>query len=445
MPFRNREEAGRLLARALTGYRDQDVVVLGLPRGGVPVAAEVAKALGAPLDVLVVRKLGVPGMPELAMGAVGEGGVRVLNDEVIARGGITPDVLGSVEANAKAEVKDRAVRLRRGGHRIRLAGRIALIVDDGAATGATARAACQVAHAEGASRVVLALPVASPEAVRRLERVAEVICLGAPAGFLAVGEAYRDFRQVSDDEVVALLARARPRPASTSAGSERLEEDVEVPVGDVTLSGHLAVPAGATGLVVFAHGSGSSRKSPRNRQVAAMLNDAGLGTLLADLLAPPEQSDRAMVFDVQMLADRLLGLTDWVRGHPGCEDLSIGYFGASTGAAAALWAAADLRSQVRAVVSRGGRPDLAARRLAKVSVPTLLIVGSRDEMVLRLNRQALRFLGGVAELAVVRGATHLFEEPGTLDRAAVLARDWFTRFLSPTAAPPGRAGHAPAS
>ncbi|HET8560406.1 MAG TPA: phosphoribosyltransferase family protein [Marmoricola sp.] len=447
MPFRNREEAGRLLARAVAGYRGKDVVVLGLPRGGVPVAAEVAQALEAPLDVLVVRKLGVPGMPELALGAVGEGGIRVLNDEVIARCGITPDVLASVEAAARREVEDRAVRLRSGAHRLRLAGRVALVVDDGAATGATARAACQVARAEGAAKVVLALPVASPEASRRLQRVADVVCLEVPQGFLAVGEAYGDFRQVSDDQVVTLLDRTRRRaePASPGPAGSRIEEDVEVPAGEVTLAGHLVVPAGAAGLVVFAHGSGSSRKSPRNRQVAALLNDAGLGTLLVDLLAPDEQADRAMVFDVQLLADRLLALTGWARSHPGCEQLATGYFGASTGAAAALWAAADLRSQVRAVVSRGGRPDLAARRLAKVSVPTLLIVGSHDEMVLRLNRQALRFLGGLSELAVVRGATHLFEEPGTMDRVAILARDWFTRFLSPAVAPPRPAGQPPAS
>ena len=445
MSFRNREEAGRALARAVAGYRGRDVVVLGLPRGGVPVAAEVAEALHAPLDVLVVRKLGVPGIPELAMGAVGEGGVRVFNDEVVGRCGITPDVLASVETVAREEVVERAVRFRRGGQRQRLAGRVALVVDDGAATGATARAACQVARAEGARTVVLALPVASPEALRRLAKVAEVVCLEAPPDFLAVGEAYADFRQVSDEQVEALLEAARQPDPATHASADPFVEDVEVDVEGARLAGHLVVPERATGLVVFAHGSGSSRHSPRNRHVAGMLNETGLATLLADLLGPDEQSDRAMVFDVQMLSDRLLGLTAWARTHPDCGALPLGYFGASTGAAAALWAAADPRSQVRAVVSRGGRPDLAARRLAQVSVPTLLIVGGRDEMVLRLNRQSLRYLSGVADLAVVRGATHLFEEPGTLDRVAELAGDWFTRFLSPVAAPPARAGRPSAS
>lgn len=444
MPFRNREEAGRALARAVAGYRGQDVVVLGLPRGGVPVAAEVAAALGVPLDVLVVRKLGVPGIPELAMGAVGEGGVRVLNDEVVARCGITPAALTSVETVARDEVAERAVGFRRGGARQRLAGRVALVVDDGAATGATARAACQVARAEGARAVVLALPVASPEALRRLSRVAEVVCLEAPPDFVAVGEAYADFRQVSDEQVMALLEAARA-PVSAEVPGDPFVQDVEVDVGGARLGGHLVVPPRARGLVIFAHGSGSSRHSPRNRHVAGVLNDAGLGTLLADLLTLEEQSDRSMVFDVQLLSDRLLGLTAWARTHPACDQLSFGYFGASTGAAAALWAAADPRSQVRAVVSRGGRPDLAARRLAQVSIPTLLIVGARDEMVLRLNRQSLSFLSGVAELAEVRGATHLFEEPGALDRVAELAREWFDRFLSPAAAPSGRAGHPPAS
>lgn len=368
MPFRNREEAGRALARAVAGYRGQDVVVLGLPRGGVPVAAEVAAALGVPLDVLVVRKLGVPGIPELAMGAVGEGGVRVLNDEVVARCGITPAALTSVETVARDEVAERAVGFRRGGARQRLAGRVALVVDDGAATGATARAACQVARAEGARAVVLALPVASPEALRRLSRVAEVVCLEAPPDFVAVGEAYADFRQVSDEQVMALLEAARA-PVSAEVPGDPFVQDVEVDVGGARLGGHLVVPPRARGLVIFAHGSGSSRHSPRNRHVAGVLNDAGLGTLLADLLTLEEQSDRSMVFDVQLLSDRLLGLTAWARTHPACDQLSFGYFGASTGGPALAGPGGRLARRAsrprRPAAGAGVDPDAAHRRGAR--------------------------------------------------------------------------------
>ncbi len=199
-----------------------------------------------------------------------------------------------------------------------------------------------------------------------------------------------------------------------------------MPVGPGGLSGHLTVPAAATGLVVFAHGSGSSRHSPRNRFVAAVLNRDGLATLLFDLLTPEEELDRANVFDIALLGDRLVEVTRWLRKDPATSSLRIGYFGASTGAAAALWAAAEPDSAIAAVVSRGGRPDLAAERLAFVTAPTLLIVGGHDEVVLDLNRRARAQLRCERRLEVVPGATHLFEEPGTLEAAASLASGWFT-------------------
>jgi len=183
--------------------------------------------------------------------------------------------------------------------------------------------------------------------------------------------------------------------------------------------------------VVFAHGSGNSRHSPRNQYVASILNDAGLGTLLADLLTPKEERDRANVFDIGLLAGRLAGVTGWLRAQPRAARAAIGYFGASTGAAAALWAAAEPGAGIAAVVSRDGRPDLARPRLTAVTVPTLLIVGGRDEVVLNLNRRAQAELRCENDLAVVPGATHLFEEPGTLAAAAGLARDWFLSHLTP--------------
>lgn len=213
-----------------------------------------------------------------------------------------------------------------------------------------------------------------------------------------------------------------PRTAGT------LQRDVAVSGGPFDLPGRLAVPEDATGVVAFAHGSGSSRSSPRNRLVASLLEEAGLATLLFDLLTPEEAADRRNVFDVPLLADRLEAATAWLGSEPSTRNLPVAYFGASTGAAAALWAAAEERC-VRAVVSRGGRPDLAEARLAQVRAPTLLVVGGRDPAVLRLNDEARRRLHCACELRVVAGASHLFEEAGALEAVGGLARDWFVAHL----------------
>jgi dienelactone hydrolase len=219
------------------------------------------------------------------------------------------------------------------------------------------------------------------------------------------------------------------------------ETAVRVPAGGVTLEGDLSVPAGAGGIVLFAHGSGSSRHSPRNRFVARALQDAGLGTLLIDLLTLDEEAvdavDAHLRFDIGLLARRLTGAIDWLAHEPRTHALAVGLFGASTGAAAALVAAAHRPAHVRAVVSRGGRPDLAGDALPHVTAPTLLIVGSRDVPVIGLNRQAAARLvsADAQQLVLVPGATHLFEEPGTLEEVARLAAAWFARYLRPAGAP----------
>ncbi|MFN3566720.1 MAG: dienelactone hydrolase family protein [Burkholderiaceae bacterium] len=210
---------------------------------------------------------------------------------------------------------------------------------------------------------------------------------------------------------------------------------VAIAADAVTLPGDLALPAAARGLVLFAHGSGSSRLSPRNRYVAGVLNEAGLATLLFDLLTAAEDTDRAARFDIALLARRLVAACVWAQGQTTVNRLPIGLFGASTGAAAALIAAAELGASVRAVVSRGGRPDLAPpEALARVRAPTRLVVGEWDREVLALNRGAARHLRCEHDLVIVPGATHLFEEPGTLEQAAVAARDWFVRYLPDSAA-----------
>ena len=214
-----------------------------------------------------------------------------------------------------------------------------------------------------------------------------------------------------------------------------IEEQVRVKAGPVTLEGNLAVPEGARGVVLFAHGSGSGRHSPRNRFVAQQLRAAGLGTLLIDLLSEQEEAVDQFTghlrFDIGLLAERLVGATDWLAEHRRTAGLSVGYFGASTGGGAALVAAAQRSEQVGAVVSRGGRPDLAGDALPVVRAPTLLIVGGDDEPVIGMNEEALARLGApVKELVIVPGASHLFEEPGTLEEVARLAAKWFTRYLS---------------
>lgn len=208
-----------------------------------------------------------------------------------------------------------------------------------------------------------------------------------------------------------------------------MERIIRIQSDGVQLDGILELPEGAQGVVLFAHGSGSGRFSPRNQFVARSLRKRGLGTLLFDLLEPSEADDREKVFDIDLLAERLLSATEWVESNPETKSLAIGYFGASTGAGAALAAASKRKDRVKAVVSRGGRPDLAMEYLSEVAAPTLLIVGGEDGPVISMNRRASDHLPGVKELVIIPGATHLFEEPGTLEEAARLAGEWFQKYL----------------
>lgn len=423
--FQDRTDAGRRLASALESYRASRPLVIGLPRGGVPVAVEVARALGAEWDVLVVRKLGSPSNPEFAIGAVGEGGVVITHPAAMSISGVSSDALAAMVAETSREIESRVARFRGGRPMPDMHDRTVIVVDDGVATGATASAAVGVLRALGVGRVVVALPVGARDSVAALRRTAdEVVCLEQPHEFQAVGQFYDDFRPTTDAEVVALLA------SRADDGTESFDAEVSIPVTHyLSLPGHCSVPPGAIGVVAFAHGSGSSRHSPRNQWVAKALNEVGIGTLLFDLLTDDESIDRHNVFDIDLLASRLTCAKVWLLSTPATASLPIGYFGASTGAAAALVAAASDPLDIRAVVSRGGRPDLAGTWLASVQAPTLLIVGGRDTQVLELNRAAQAQLTCLSDLAVVPGATHLFEEAGTLQRAADLASAWFAQHL----------------
>ena len=310
------------------------------------------------------------------------------------------------------------------------------------------RAAVAALRRQEPARIVVAVPVGASSTVAEFERIADqCVCAIAPEHFRSVGLWYEDFDQTGDEEVCNLLARAAsrevemlhdppdlpddPRRPSTGdqgpvdqggPGQRIAEHDVTIAVDGRTLRGTLRLPHGAAAVVIFAHGSGSGRLSPRNQYVAQVLQDAGLGTLLIDLLEESEASDRAKVFDITLLAGRLQAAAGWLAGQPQTGSLRLGYFGASTGAGAALVAAAEAPASISAIVSRGGRPDLARDSLPRVTAPTLLIVGGNDEQVLNLNRAAYERLDCPRQLDVIPGASHLFPEPGALEEVARLAK-----------------------
>ena len=440
MRFRDRSEAGLALARDLAGLAGEQPVVVALPRGGVPVAFEVANALSAPLEVFAVRKLGAPSNPEYGVGAVAEDGTAVLDRQAAVAVGMSSQMLGAVVEREVAELRRRVDRYRAGRPMLSLAGRTVVLVDDGIATGVTDLAAVRAVRKLSPRRIVLAVPVAAPESLRHLAAEAdEVVCPHIPRDFGGVGRWYADFSQVTDEQVLDLLARANAtpasrgrKPASTSSRSSDAahRREFTFELGGRSLGATLILPAGgARALVVFAHGSGSSRHSPRNVAVAEALAEAGFASVLMDLLTEAEERNRMNVFDTRLLAERLVAVTRWVRAQPGLRHLPVGYFGASTGAGAALRAAARLGDEVGAVVSRGGRPDLADEELPVVTAPTLLIVGGDDWNVLELNDEAATLLQCPHDLAIVPHAGHLFEEPGALDQVAHLAIGWFERHL----------------
>lgn len=424
LPFRDREDAAMRLASALARYRDARPVVLALPRGAVPMGRIIADALGGDLDVILTRKLGAPGNPEFAIGAIDERGQVMLDESSADWSGASRDYVQRESERQLALIRERRQLYRGDRASTALAGRTVVIVDDGLATGATMTAALRAARAQKPARLICAVPVGARESISRVARIAdEVICLATPAPFGAVGLYYRKFEQVGNDAVVEALNGSRNPAARTQA----FTYSVRIPAGRALLNGDLTSPASPLGLVIFAHGSGSSRFSARNRYVAEALNRKGLATLLFDLLTPQEDKDRSTRFDIPLLSERLQAALDWVRLSEH-SPLPIALFGASTGAAAALAVAAARPRDVMAVVSRGGRPDLAGHDvLMQAHVPTLLIVGGADPEVLELNRTARTILGRSAELAVVPNATHLFEEPGALEQVAVLSSDWLAK------------------
>ena len=424
LPFQDREQAAHALAAALARYRGTQPVVLGIPRGAMPMARIVADALGADLDMILVRKLGAPGNPEHAIGAVDERGSVLLNEASVWSGAGRAYLQAEIDQQL-ALMRER--RARYGGDALGdLTGRTVIVVDDGLATGATMVAALRAVRAQSPARLVCAVPVAAADSLAEVRQVADdVVYLATPYPFRAVSLYYRNFAEVTDDDVAAAL-QGRRKTASHGTASQ----PVRIPAGQWLLEGALRVPEHAIGLVVFAHGSGSSHLSPRNRHVADALAEKGIASLLFDLLTPREDVTPSVRFDIPILASRLESAVAWVRRQPHCLGLPLGLFGASTGAAAALRVAAAHPDLIAGVVSRGGRPDLAGRDiLQRVRTPVLLIVGAADPDVLELNRSARGLMGAWAELVTIPGAGHLFEEPGTLEAMTMVAADWFAREL----------------
>ncbi|MFF8594567.1 phosphoribosyltransferase family protein [Streptomyces sp. NPDC015220] len=432
MRYENRADAGRRLARRLEHLRDAHVVVLGVPRGGAPVAFQVARHLAVPLDLAVVRKLRVPWQPELGYGALGEHGVRVIDEHLLAESGLSATEREALEQHEQAELERRVRRWRGARSPMPLAGRDVVLVHEAVATGAVAEAACRVARVRGAAQVVLAVPVGQEEALAHLRTVAnEVVCPRPVRHLGSVGAWYEDFAPVGDTDITALLAEAgRPSPAAGDGPAPERPSPgrpVEVPAHQVRIPSLLTLPPTARAVVAFAHAGSRGGSDPRSQCVATALQRAGLGTLLLDLLTGDEERNQHNVFDITMLARRLQAACGWLRRETG---LRVGCFATDTGAAAALEAAA-ADEDIGAVVCVGGRPELAGpSALARVHAPALFVVGALDTRLLGCNHLAADWLRCDHRVEVVPDATHLFTEPGALETVAELTRDWFTTRLT---------------
>ncbi|MEP6621663.1 MAG: phosphoribosyltransferase family protein [bacterium] len=456
--FRDRTVAGEALAEALRAIEiEQDVVVLGLARGGVAVARPVADALGTHLDVFVAGKLGVPGIEEVSLGAIAEGTDGVVTDSIAWYIGVPSGVVAQLSARGREEVA-RRVRLYRHARPLPdVQGRTVILVDDGISTGATLRAAARAIRARHPRRIIAAVPVASSAGASAVRaEVDALVVLATTESQQTVSALYEGFSAVTDAEVLALLGRAAIAPPSPilSDVSDRIapaipfgpgerawpERQQTIPVDGGSLvadfgtrrpdrrRGYLDVTDTTPGLAIIVHGGGSSRNSYRNRYLAGRLRMNGYSTLRLDLLTPDEQErdadDQSLRFDAWRLARRLVATCEWARrrGLPGSENTIL--IGASTGAAAALCAAAFLRERIGAVIARGARVDLASDALGEVLAPVMMIVGDTDREVLQRNRDAIRRLPRGAQLVRIPGAGHTFEEPGALGAAAERTVAW---------------------
>lgn len=463
--FCDRAHAGQALARALRPFvRELDVTVLGLARGGVPVARQVADALDAPLGVMVSGKIGVPGIEEVALGAVAEGSDQVVADSVAWYIGVPPRLVDRLAARKRVEVERRAHMYRAGQPLPAVRGRTVVLVDDGLSSGATLRAAAFAIRKLRPRRVIAAVPIASLAGAAQVRPdVDQLIAMITPKRFETLSTWYHDYAPVSDEEVLFQLGRPtrvaimngrrvfseilrdvgdRIAPAllRDDHGRDASEQSIAIPGFGGTLladfgtaqrvAGNAAPVEKARGLVILANGGGSSRHSYRNRYLAGRLRLSGYATLRVDLLTgEEEQSDSAheIRFDVARIAGRLTTVCEWAArtGVDGAHRTIL--MGSSTAAAAALGTAARRPERVSAVIGRAGRVELAAGLLRHVTAPVLLVVGGADRGTMQRNADAMRSLPRGALLVRVARAGHLFSEPGALGAVAEHSVKWLDR------------------
>ncbi|MGW5877158.1 phosphoribosyltransferase family protein [Nocardiopsis terrae] len=424
LPFADRSDAGRRLAERVRPHAVNDPLVLALPRGGVPVGAELAQRLAADFDVLMVRKIGLPGHPETGVGAISEDGHVLYDDLALARLHVPRQALSDTVASEHGEL-DRRRRVYRGDRPApRIAGRDCVVVDDGVATGGTARAALRMVRQAGPARLVLAVPVAAPETLEALRAEADaLVVLSVPDNFRAVGEWYRDFDQLSDGNVVEILSeRARHHRGAGAARAVRIR------AGQVYLDGDLTMPTALRGVVVMSFGQGQG--DPHWRSTASVLQRAGYATLVLDLLTGQERASGGEEPDTGVLGERLSAAVTWLRRATDAASEPLGVLGSGAAAPAALVTAAERPQDVAAVVVHGGRIDLAESSLSSVRAPSLVLLQSADSFVRELGEWTRGRLGGPSELKVVSGAEQLLGDSQEWRQTAVETLDWFDRHLS---------------
>ncbi len=432
MRFRDRAQAGRELAEALAPVLKPPAVVAGIPRGGVSVALPIVERFRLPLTVVYARKLTAPIAPEFAFGAIDEDGHAIVDSRSVAMLGLSPDDVERAKERVSNEIRRRMTTYGVPALGHHLPGAAVVLVDDGLATGLTMRAALEYARRHGAREIVVAVPCASEAAAREFERAADrFVSLVVDPDFAAVGQYYVDFSPVSDEEVIAMLARAREpaarEPAASAGGDVRVLFKTSL---GFALAGRLLVPAspGPHPVVVFAHGWGSGKDSPRNRAVAEALRALGFAAFLFDFTGhgesegTPEDSTQEQQVDDLTAALGALERLDEVDGR------RLGVAGASSGAAVAILASARDR-RIRALALRSPNLTGAEASVSRVSVPALLVVGEHDEPIRAALGPLLDRFGGPRRLEVIPGGDHLFEDPAALARATAATTAWFKDHL----------------